>query len=110
MRETEVRIENFGSLAEKGGRMTLGESRTGIRPFVGYSNILMALAKPTSTGPGSCLQVALDAVQDPLQLVHEVVLPLDENLPPLAAMVQSPMPVTTTGVAAELSGTRWAGG
>lgn len=43
MRETEVRIENFGSFAEKGGRMTLGESRTGIRPFVGYSNILLVV-------------------------------------------------------------------
>ncbi len=43
MRETEVRIENFGSFAEKGGRMTLGESRTGFRPFVGYSNILLVV-------------------------------------------------------------------
>ena len=62
-----------------------------------------ALARPISTGPGSCIQVALDAVREPLHAVHEVVHPLqEENLAPLAAMVQSPMPVTTTGIAAEL--------
>jgi hypothetical protein len=55
-----------------------------------------------STGLGSCIQVALDAAQEPLQAVHELVHPLEENLAPLAPMVQSPMPANPTAIAAEL--------
>lgn len=39
MREKEVRIEIPESLAEKGGRMTLEENRTGITRFTGYSRL-----------------------------------------------------------------------
>jgi cytochrome c biogenesis protein CcmG/thiol:disulfide interchange protein DsbE len=43
MRETEVRMGNFRSSADKGGRMASGKSRTGIRRFVGYSGILLVV-------------------------------------------------------------------
>lgn len=43
MRETEVRIKIPELLAEKGGRMTLKENRTGIRRFTGYSSILLVV-------------------------------------------------------------------
>jgi thiol-disulfide isomerase/thioredoxin len=43
MCEIEVRMGNFRLLAEKGGRMTSGKSRTGIRQFIGYSGILLVV-------------------------------------------------------------------
>ncbi len=46
--------------------------------------------------------MALDAAAGPLQEIHEAVHPLEENLPPLAAMAQSPMPFSTTAIATEL--------
>jgi RHS repeat-associated protein len=85
-----------GDRGDGGGGISIPSSPT-------WAFLKTLFSKPKlSTGPGSCIQVALDAAKDPLQAVHEVVHPLEENLAPLASMVQSPMPPTTTAIAAEL--------
>jgi RHS repeat-associated protein len=55
-----------------------------------------------NTGEGSCIQVALDAAQEPLHYVHQVVHPLEESLAPLTQMTQSGASPSVASIAAQL--------